>query len=200
MMIFVWVQNLKVGDIMGRTILCNSCKSTFDEDVLKMKNSEDVCLVCGASLSGNDRVSSYNNEQPDFSNPDLYFYEIDDSDEYDDDLRDVWCQCTSCKTVNTILLSKFDSIQKDYVKLKKDLELTCKGCGKKIINRIVPQRPKGWRDLNDWERTIKCPICSSSKIHKISMTNKAASAFAFGIFAAGHVSKTYKCDICGAKF
>lgn len=54
-------QPMKAGEIMGRTILCKSCKSTFDEDVLKMKNSENVCLVCGASLSENDGVSSYHN-------------------------------------------------------------------------------------------------------------------------------------------
>ena len=37
---------------MGRTILCPHCKSMFDEEVLKKKNSMDVCLVCGESLSG----------------------------------------------------------------------------------------------------------------------------------------------------
>lgn len=37
---------------MGRTILCPHCKSTFDEDILKKKNSVDTCLVCGESLLG----------------------------------------------------------------------------------------------------------------------------------------------------
>lgn len=37
---------------MGRTILCNACHSTFDEDILKKKNSENECPVCGASLLG----------------------------------------------------------------------------------------------------------------------------------------------------
>ncbi len=35
---------------MGRTILCNECRSTFDEDILKIRNSENECPVCGASL------------------------------------------------------------------------------------------------------------------------------------------------------
>lgn len=35
---------------MGRTILCSYCKSTFDEDILKKRNSEKTCLVCGKSL------------------------------------------------------------------------------------------------------------------------------------------------------
>lgn len=37
---------------MGRTILCPHCKSTLNEDILKQRNSENVCLVCGGSLLG----------------------------------------------------------------------------------------------------------------------------------------------------
>lgn len=48
---------------MGRTILCNECHSTFDEDILIKKNSENKCLVCGASLGGGN--SSDNVESPD---------------------------------------------------------------------------------------------------------------------------------------
>lgn len=39
---------------MGRKIICPECNTIFDETVLKQKNSEDTCLVCGASLSGDD--------------------------------------------------------------------------------------------------------------------------------------------------
>ena len=35
---------------MGRTILCPHCKSALNEDILKQRNSENVCLVCGGSL------------------------------------------------------------------------------------------------------------------------------------------------------
>jgi hypothetical protein len=45
-----------------------------------------------------------------------------------------------------------------------------------------------------------CPVCGSANIHKISAANKVGAAAVFGIFAIGHVSKTYKCDNCGAKF
>ena len=37
---------------MARKIICPECNTIFDEDVLKHKNSEDTCLVCGGSLSG----------------------------------------------------------------------------------------------------------------------------------------------------
>lgn len=35
---------------MGRTILCNHCKSTFNETVLANKEDPNLCPVCGASL------------------------------------------------------------------------------------------------------------------------------------------------------
>ena len=38
---------------MGRTILCPHCKSTINEDILKQKNSENICLVCGGKLDDN---------------------------------------------------------------------------------------------------------------------------------------------------
>ena len=46
----------------------------------------------------------------------------------------------------------------------------------------------------------KCPICGSTNLEKISIGNKAGSVVAFGVFAVGHVSKTYKCKSCGSKF
>lgn len=39
---------------MGRVILCPHCKSTINEDILKQKNSENICLVCGGRLDGGD--------------------------------------------------------------------------------------------------------------------------------------------------
>lgn len=35
---------------MGRTILCPHCKSALNEDILRQRNSENICLVCGGSL------------------------------------------------------------------------------------------------------------------------------------------------------
>ena len=39
---------------MGRVILCPHCKSTLNEDILKQRNSENICLVCGGSLLGDN--------------------------------------------------------------------------------------------------------------------------------------------------
>lgn len=42
---------------MGRTILCPHCQSALNEDILKQRNSENVCLVCGGSLIVDSDVS-----------------------------------------------------------------------------------------------------------------------------------------------
>lgn len=42
---------------MGRTILCPHCNSALNEDILKQRNSENICLVCGGSLLGNQDSS-----------------------------------------------------------------------------------------------------------------------------------------------
>ncbi len=183
-------------------MVCESCETSFKYEVAKdLKN----CPVCGKPLwesaaeDGEEEILSFGEKM---QNPDLYFYSIDDEEKYENkELRDIWCQCTTCKEVNTIPYNKFDIIKTEYVKLKENLELVCEGCGKSIKNEIVPKRPDGWRrDLNLWENIPKCPICSSTNIKKISLTNKAASALTFGVLSAGHVSKTYKCNTCGAKF
>lgn len=48
--------------------------------------------------------------------------------------------------------------------------------------------------------TPKCPICGSTRLTKISTLTKAAKISAFGIYGAGDVGKTYKCNNCGVKF
>lgn len=55
---------------MGRTILCPHCKSALNEDILKQRNSENVCLVCGGSLLGDDD----NSAEPEKETTKWYFY------------------------------------------------------------------------------------------------------------------------------
>lgn len=183
-------------------IVCEKCESSFKLEIVK---DLKTCPVCGELLFDDGSEADEENEKPDFEHPDLYYFVIDSEDKYEDsELRDILCNCISCRQINRIPYNKFDYVSEEYVKLKKDLNLKCKGCGKSFTNTVVPKRPDEWQKLKTWEKDYenlpKCPICSSTKIHKISMTNKAASIFTFGVFAAGHVSKTYKCDICGSKF
>ena len=46
----------------------------------------------------------------------------------------------------------------------------------------------------------KCAICGSTDLSKITATQKAGKAVLFGLFAAGDMSKTWKCNKCGSKF
>lgn len=56
---------------MGRTVLCPHCKSTINEDILKQKNSENICLVCGGRLDddGDSMIDSSSIKQT------FYYYD-----------------------------------------------------------------------------------------------------------------------------
>ncbi len=78
---------------MGRKIICPECNTIFDEDVLKQKNSEDTCLVCGGALSG-EKESGYeespveDNESP--VEKKTYYYYKEGGGTLDDMLFDGW--------------------------------------------------------------------------------------------------------------
>lgn len=190
---------------MGKKIICESCGTVFP---LERAKDFIVCPVCNASFDDeedNETFAHNEKEKIDLDHPDMYFYSIDSEDKYEDkSWRRIYCNCISCREINSILYSNFSVINSEYVKLKDEIEIHCKGCGKVVANPVIPKRPDGWRKLNQWEidleNTPRCPICNSTSIHKISMTNKTVSALTFGVLAAGHVSKTWKCDICGSKF
>lgn len=206
---------------MGRRIVCPKCNTVFDEDVLKAKNSENTCLVCDADLRGDDTSSSDIQASPLSFGDDV---ELSENDSFDEDKIDFWwysidepgalgeasrgllySTCAKCGTHTSF--SYPIAKTKDYMLLDKRINRKCNKCGNELKNHILSKRPADYVDprqremwARDYVNMPKCPICSSTKIHKISATNKVASALTFGIFAAGHVSKTYKCDICGAKF
>lgn len=45
-----------------------------------------------------------------------------------------------------------------------------------------------------------CPICGHTNLEKISTADKATKIGLFGIFGAGDLGKTWKCNNCGTKF
>lgn len=54
---------------------------------------------------------------------------------------------------------------------------------------------------NQDNNLLKCPICNSTKIKKISIGTKVTKTVAFGILGAvDDAGKTYKCETCGSKF
>lgn len=205
---------------MGRTILCPHCRSTFDEDILRKRNSENICLVCGESLLGEtcdipepaeplgfgECVELSEDDSFDEDKIDFWWYEIREPGTLGDtDRGDVGTTCTKCGRLSGVPYPIART--GNYLLIDPRWDDRCSNCGNEMKNHILSKRPADWVDprkratwTTDWESLPKCPICNSTKIHKISLTNKAASAITFGIFAAGHVSKTFKCDTCGAKF
>lgn len=218
----IWLNKERMVNVMGRTILCNACKSTFNEDVLANKENPNVCPVCGESLVGEEELDSTK-----CGNAELSFGEgivLGENDSFDEDKIDFWwyelrepgtlnetdgggtsITCTNCGHLSgtSYPIAKVD----DFLLLDPRGYAKCSNCKNELKNHILSKRPADWVDprkremwVRDYTNTPKCPICGSVKIHKISLTNKVTSAIAFGILAAGHVSKTYKCDICGSKF
>lgn len=196
-------------------VLCESCGSSFLYDVVKdMK----VCPVCGKTLWESDAGK----EEGSTPKETLSFgegIELGENDSFDEDKIDFWWYniteptatdegyvsvvCKKCNRSN-IFLEYPIARAGDYLLINSQYRDKCYKCGNPLKNHIISKRPAGLagtREENRWSEDIpKCPICGSANIHKISMTNKAVSALAFGVFAAGHVSKTFKCDACGAKF
>lgn len=199
---------------MGLKIVCEKCESSFKfETVEGMK----CCPVCGEPF---DRIDSFHDKEPNFGAD----VELGENDSFDEDKIDCWWYdidepsadgtirgrvYTNCARCGNFMGSVPYQIAKtgDYLLIDSRIQDRCGICGNELKNHILSKRPSDWVDprkrdmwIKDYENIPKCPICASTKIHKISITNKTASALTFGIFAAGHVSKTYKCDICGTKF
>lgn len=45
-----------------------------------------------------------------------------------------------------------------------------------------------------------CPTCGSTNVEKISGASKVGKAIAFGVLAAGSISKTFHCKNCGYRW
>ncbi|WWR16822.1 hypothetical protein V1224_05150 [Lachnospiraceae bacterium JLR.KK008] len=202
-------------------VICESCGSSFPLD--RVKNL-DNCPVCGKSLweskednnetSAHDKELSFGddvelgeNDSFDEDKIDFWWYSIREPGTFDDsDTGNVYTTCTKCG--HLVGCAPYPIARtKDYLLISSRYISKCSHCGNELKNHIISKRPESWVDPRkhnmrgkECENVPKCPVCSSTKIHKISLTNKAASALTFGVLSTGYVSKTYKCDTCGAKF
>lgn len=198
-------------------VVCESCGTSFLYNVVK---DMELCPVCGKPLWSQDDEESINlDEELSFGEG----VELGENDSFDEDKIDFWwysirepsadgasrgrvyTTCTKCGNLSYVTYPVART--KDYLLISSKCHDKCSHCGNELQNHILSKRPESWVDprkrdmwVKDYENIPKCPICSSTKIHKISLTNKAASTVVFGVLSAGHVSKTYKCDTCGAKF
>lgn len=68
---------------MSRKILCEACGSVLNEELLKQKNSENMCPVCGASLG---MEKSESTSAPEEELVDWYYYDLGGGSGYLDDV------------------------------------------------------------------------------------------------------------------
>lgn len=198
-------------------VVCESCETSFKYEVAKdLKN----CPVCGKPL-WESTVEDNKEEVLSFGEG----VELGENDSFDEDKIDFWWYdirepgeiwegitfkngkiSTYCAKCGHLVGSAPYPIARNgnYLLISPRFTDKCSHCGNELKNHILLKRPESWVDprkrTGDYENIPKCPICLSTDIKKISLTNKAASALAFGVLSAGHVSKTYKCNSCGAKF
>lgn len=210
---------------MGRTILCTHCGSTFNEDVLKKIHSEDTCPVCKESLLSDykNQMKESNLQQETKQDESLNFGEgiklgpYDSSDEAKMDF--LWygiiepgmigpngllkLKCTTCGGIDYVYYTTVVRC-KDYFYIPPKIDIKCNRCGKRMRNRITSKMPEDWTPpepyLQDSRFTPKCPICSSTSIRKLSVFDKAVTAWAWGDAAAGTANITYECNNCRARF
>lgn len=64
----------------------------------------------------------------------------------------------------------------------------------------IEEANRRWRQQGKESAGPKCPICGSTNLKKLSVFGKVAKVKMFGIFGAGDLGKTYKCEDCGVKF
>jgi len=75
----------------------------------------------------------------------------------------------------------------------------CADCGGQVSTSAT-NCPHCGRPLGHTESVPtmpRCPTCGSRDIEKVSVSDKAGSAFLFGIFAIGRLSKSFRCRGCG---
>ena len=80
--------------------------------------------------------------------------------------------------------------------------ISCEECGGQVSNlaSVCPQCGNPIPKQGKVRGLPKCPTCGSSVIQKISPGSKVGSAVLFGVFALGHISKTFVCTQCGSKW
>lgn len=174
-------------------VVCENCGTSYKYEVVK---DMVTCPVCGEDLwntEENDDVGHSSVQEEPEDNL-MYF---DNIVEYKDDpeFSYVTIYCGECKEFNSLNPDKFDKlVDKEYVILKPDVLLKCRGCGKEHKPRKILYKER--------ERYVRprCPACNSSMLKKISAGSKILAAATLGAFAYPHNSKTFECMNCGYRF
>ena len=158
------------GAVMGRKILCPHCNSLLNEDILKEKNSENICLVCGGKLDdGNDNQEELIT---------WYYYGFKGSSN----------ACLHDKPIDLEKRGDVYYLIKEFKAPPKDANGNC-DAAKRELRKYVPDAfalPK--------ENPIRCPRCLSTEY---TMMNRGFSIWT-GFLGSGKVKRV--CNRCKREF
>ncbi len=156
---------------MGRTILCNECRSTFDEDILKIRNSENECPVCGASLLSDNSPAhkeTFNMEEEQEDWITWYYYGFKDEKGRKQDAYSLWDKPIDLDEFGDIyfLIKEFKAPPES----KYGLDAV-----KEILRTYIPD---AFVYPEEKETKILCPRCFSSQYQLVPRKFSLLTGFA----------------------
>lgn len=160
---------------MGRKIVCPECNTIFDENILKAKNSENTCLVCGANLCGDEDVGKKNTDE--HSNWITWWYLKDKR--FDDDYS-LWDKQP--------LHPEYFDVIKEFTAPPRDSNGSERA--KEILRTYIPDAFAPAEE----EPKIRCPYCFSTQY---TLLNKGYSLFT-GFLGSGRIKRV--CNRCKREF
>lgn len=165
---------------MGRRIMCPECNTVFDEDILKSKNSENTCLVCGANVGGDEyEVKDKLDEHSDWIT--WWYYGFKEDNGKTTSLRD--------KPIDLIRFGDTYFLIKEF---KAPPESNPGGLDevKRILRTYIPDAFAPAAE----EPQIRCPYCFSTEY---TLLNKGYSLFT-GFLGSGKIKRV--CNRCKREF
>lgn len=156
---------------MGRKILCPHCDSSLNEEILKEKNSEDICPVCGGKLDDDGK----DNQEELIT---WYYYGFKGSPNAT--LRD--------KPIDLQKRGDVYYLIKEFKAPPKDANGNC-DAAKRELRKYVPDAfapPK--------ENPVRCPRCGSTEY---TLMNRGFSIWT-GFLGSGKVKRV--CNRCKREF
>lgn len=157
---------------MARTILCPHCKSTLNEEILKQKNSENTCLVCGGQLD-----SGENEKQDEWIT--WYYYGFKD-DMSSGTLRD--------KPIDLDRFGDTYCLVKEFQAPPRDQNGKC-DAAKRELRKYVPDA-----FAEPVKPQIRCPRCGSTEY---TLMNRGFSILT-GFLGSGRAKRV--CNHCKREF
>lgn len=159
---------------MGRTILCPHCNSSLNEDILKQRNSENICLVCGEALDSNRNNSELNQD----GWITWYYYGFKGSSN----------ACLNDKPIDLEKRGDVYYLIKEFKAPPKDANGNCEAA-KRELRKYVPD---AFAPLK--ENPIRCPRCGSTEY---TLMNRGFSIWT-GFLGSGNVKRV--CNRCQREF